>query len=175
MEIAPRRSLKNTTLKNALKANVVSVIIKRYQAIAVRALWETTDDPHRRAELLVCAKRAQLQSLILNIEEVVGCISCVTALTLFTDQEKVERKKREGDKTFSQFMAEGSGDETTAENRVPGIAFWIMVDTHFNIAELESRINRVILSGGLNISSSKIISARGEAFTTLFSFMRGCM
>ena len=87
MDFAPKRKIKSQTIKNALKRIFVPVVIEHYPVIAVRAIWETeTIKDMYVAEKRIASKRMQLHKALLELPQVHGLVSCITAMTLSKKQ-----------------------------------------------------------------------------------------
>lgn len=63
MAATPRRTLRNETLKTALKNFLVPCIAEKYHVSSMRALWDVNVDDMQVAELNIWAKRKQVRTL----------------------------------------------------------------------------------------------------------------
>lgn len=86
MALAPRREIKSRTIKNALKNIFVPAVIKDYNILSLRSLWETDEDDIVMAQQLISAKRMQVDAILFSIPEVHGFVSCLTAMTYSKEQ-----------------------------------------------------------------------------------------
>ena len=86
MALAPRREIKSRTIKNALKNIFVPAVIKDYNILSLRSLWETNEDDIVMAQQLIAAKRLQVDAILFSVPEVHGFVSCLTAMTYSKEQ-----------------------------------------------------------------------------------------
>ena len=66
-----RNSLRDSSLKRALTAYIIPIVCKKYQVIAVRALFDSK---------LIWGKRIELEKILESNEKVVAFFSAITAL-----------------------------------------------------------------------------------------------
>ena len=78
MALAPRREIKSRTIKNALKNIFVPAVIKDYNILSLRSLWETDEGDIVMAQQLIAAKRMQVDAILFSVPEVHGFVSAMT-------------------------------------------------------------------------------------------------
>ena len=96
---AMQRTLRNETLRNALKNFIVPIFSKRYYIIAFRALWDVKDNGDKiKAELNIWEKQKELDQIVLKNKNTMAVFSCMTAMqSSFLKRKMLDRKRRIND------------------------------------------------------------------------------
>ena len=157
----PQNTLRSQVMKNALKAFIVPAFLRKYNIVALRALWSVD----RLSEnSTIWKKRRELEVLLLSNDNIVAFFSCITAL-----QEKKLKK--------NHVAAEDSGTDAEEDNSVgevinfPGISFWIVCEwPECSLQKIETMISKQFLESGLNLLQCKAIRSRGISLQFCFCF-----
>jgi hypothetical protein len=87
-----RNTLKDSGLKRALKAYIVPPLIKKYQVVSIRALFNSKT---------LWGKRIQLENILKDNDKIVAFFSSVTATQTFArPQEARETQFQHGEYIF---------------------------------------------------------------------------
>ena len=144
-----RGQLRSEVIKRSLRSFIVPSIIRKYQVVAVRALWNSAE----RADDLIWGKRRELENLLLDNDKVAAFFSCITSMM----QPKPKKRKRG--------YEEESGSEEDEEETLdaaPGIAFWVAFDwPEYALSAFEDEICKSFLQSGMNLLTCKAIKSRG--------------
>ena len=90
----PRRTIRSSTIKSALKNFLVPCIASSYRVFSLRALWEVNAEDNHIAELNIWSKRKQIEVILNHFEDVVAYFSCLTALESAEVRRKLRARKR---------------------------------------------------------------------------------
>jgi len=129
----PNREFRSRSLKRALNAYVIPVILKKYQVVAIRSLLK-----HKEEESLIWGKRRRMEMLLNKDDHIAGFFSCITAMEE-TDKENEERIV------------------------LPGVCFWIFFDwPEHGLDAFEVKMIKMFLESGMSINKCTAIKPRGE-------------
>jgi len=120
-----KRTLRNDTVKSALRNFIVPCVSNKCHVIAFRALWDLTEDSKQKAELNIWRKRNQLDSILKDIQEIVVFISCLTAMDSSDLRRKHLSHKRRvvDDRRISGSDTDNDYDSYTDNGIIPGRSF----------------------------------------------------
>ena len=92
----PRRTIKNGTLREALKNFLVPIISNKYRVCYFRTLWEVVDEDQEFVQLNIWSKRKEVDRIVGNFDNVALFFSCLTGLEsqqIRYDQRRQKRKR----------------------------------------------------------------------------------
>ena len=186
--VGPQRQLRDKTLKDALRAFVVTPIARSYHVFAVRALWETEDEA--KVQQVISGKRRELEEVFETNTDVVMFVDCIQSFEVRKGKKRnshdVEDADDDIDDAQSRLQQEqtvplqdaagpstaGLGsdrpsttrdDSTTPKKYQPSLAFWVVVKTTVrDFEELKATIMRNILSAGLDVYDMRKIECRSK-------------
>ena len=159
MAYTPRKELRDQNMKHSLKSYIVSHVVKRYQVVAVRALWDTEN-----AALEIWAKRRQMEMMLEEIPTVRLIISCITALPAPNPYKKQKSSHEDSEEDIRQEPVREGGID-------PGFSFWIAFDCpHQTTYTFEERITKLFMEAGLSLKQCRTVRGRGKNNFT-FSFL----
>ena len=101
-----KRTLRSDTLKCALRNYFVIPVVKQYNIIAIRCLWDCEQEDRLKAELNIWAKRKELYEVLNKLDHIVAYFSCLTALTAKKTRQrkrKLVEKQLESDDSYEDF------------------------------------------------------------------------
>ena len=90
----PKRTVRSSTLKAALKNFLVPCVSNNYRVCSLRSLWEVNEEDNQIAELNIWAKRRQIEDILNGFEDVVMYFSCLTAMESAEMRRKLKARKR---------------------------------------------------------------------------------
>ena len=148
----PRRELREKTLERALKTYIVPPFCRKYQVIALRALWNMESSE----ENVIWGKRIAMENILDGNLHVVAFFSCITAM-----QSKGNKKRKRND-------SDSEGNESNECLTAPGLAFWIVFDwPEHALSAFENIIEKNFMEAGLDIDRCAVIRPRGT-FSNIF-------
>ena len=125
-KIEVKKEMKSIVLKSALKSFVLSHVTNHYEVAAVRLLVEVKND--------IWLVRRRMEEKLANLKEVVGFISCLTALKTSDHKEPL-----------------------------PGISFWVIFSwPEYGIQAYEDHITKLFLKEQVDLYSCKAVRGRSE-------------
>ena len=121
-----QRTLRNETLKNALRNFVVPIFSNRYFITSFRALWDVDKERDKeKAELNIWEKQQRLNTVLKDVKEVVAFFSCLTAMeSAFIKRKLRDHKRRVNeDRRLSGSDTDNDFDSYADEGIIPGNEF----------------------------------------------------
>ena len=89
-----RRTIRNETIKNALKNFFIPTISEKYLVIPIRCLWDVVEEDLNIASFNICNKRQELEEIVNSFEEVVLYFSCTCAMESSAIRKKLLKRKQ---------------------------------------------------------------------------------
>ena len=155
----PQKSLRSNVIKSALKSYIVPAFVRKYQVVAIRALW-SIENLH---ENTIWGTRRELDELLYRKEEIVAYVSCITALNV---RNCAQKRKRTVEKDNSDVSSESEEElEIQKEDKIsrPGLSFWLVLDSpNYALEKYERDLSKLFMSSKLNLQSCKAVKGRGK-------------
>ena len=150
-----RRQLRSEVLKRAMRAYIVSPVIRKYHVIAVRAMWSSTE----KSEDLIWGKRRQIEDILLRNDKIVAFFSCITTMV---EKESHKRKRKDTEDDGDNSSMDDNDEERT--QYAPGISFWIAFDwPEYGLNAFEDLVCKTFLKSQMNLVACKAIKPRGKS------------
>ena len=118
-----QRTIRNETLKNALKNFLVPIVSDKFHIISLRCLWDVVDKDLPRASFNMFSKRNEIENKLESFESVVLFFSCLCAMESSEIKKCLTKRKR-------QAGNESSDDNDRSydnENVIPGMCINIYI------------------------------------------------
>ena len=90
-----RRTIRNETVKAALKNFVIPQISEKFVIISIRCLWDVHDEDLSVASFNISNKRDELEKIVNELKDVVLYFSCTCAMESSLIRKKLLKKKRQ--------------------------------------------------------------------------------
>lgn len=90
-----RRTIRNDTIKAALKNFLVPEISEKFLIISMRCLWDVHDNDLSIATFNISNKREEIEKIVNAFDDVVLYFSCTCAMESSTMRKKLLKKKRQ--------------------------------------------------------------------------------
>ncbi|XP_057293352.1 uncharacterized protein LOC130621979 [Hydractinia symbiolongicarpus] len=157
------RQLRSEVLKRALKACIVQPVIRKYQVVAVRAMWGSDVD----AREVIWGKRMQMENILLSNEQVSCFFSCITYMARPRKRKSMRNEGEEEEEADSSSEGDNRNGANAPET-FPGISFWIACDLpNCTLSQFETNLSKSFMQAGLNLTTCNAIQTRGKYLNLL--------